>query len=194
MTKENDPKLLDHNYDGIQELDNPLPSWWLAAFYGCIIVGIGYFAYFHLSNKATLRAQYQEALSHHLTIKDAYLENLSQFEQEKFDQIITQKEMVDYGKSVFTSNCVACHAANGAGDIGPNLSDDYWLFSDGSPSGIFPFIITGNPAAGMPAWGEFLEEDELYAVLAYIISIRGIKQDHPKEPQGDFFEAKLASP
>ncbi len=185
---ENDPKLLDHNYDGIQELDNPLPTWWLMTFYGAIVIGVGYFAYYQIFGGPTLRDEYHQSLQHHKVVKDAYLEELTEFNPEKFDEILTQPEMVAYGKNVFQANCVSCHASEGAGDIGPNLTDKYWLFANGNADTIYPFLITGSPAAGMPAWGEFLEEDELYSVLAYIMSIQGKEHLKAKAPQGALFE------
>lgn len=191
--KENDEKLLDHNYDGIQELDNPLPRWWLITFYGAIIFGIAYFAYYQLGNGPTLKDEYHKNLTYHQKIKTHYLEELSQFDEEKYNSISQIEEMKNFGKTLFQNNCQACHGAQAGGDIGPNLTDDYWLFSEGTPETIYPFIITGSPAAGMPAWGEYLQEDELYSIITYLMSIRGIKQDHPKAPEGEFYPLNTAA-
>lgn len=187
MSDDQDPKLLDHNYDGIQELDNPLPNWWLMTFYGAIVFGVAYFAYYQIFDAPSLRDQYAETMSHHREVIDAYLENLSEFDEQKYESVMLQPEMLSYGRSLFDTNCVSCHAVGGAGDIGPNLTDQYWLFADGTAESIFPFLITGSPAAGMPAWGEYLEEDQLYAVLGYISSIQGTNPPDAKEPQGEYF-------
>lgn len=184
---ENEKKLLlDHDYDGIQEFDYPLPFWWLCTFWGAIIFGIGYFYYYQIAKGPTLRDEYKEELTYHKKIRDGYLETLAEFDVDRFNSVANLPDMVNFGKQIYNVNCIGCHAVNGAGEIGPNLSDKYWLYADGTGETIFPFLIEGNPAGGMPAWGEYLEEDELYAVTAYVVSLKGFKHEGKfKAPQGE---------
>lgn len=178
---------LDHEYDGIKELNHPLPNWWLITFYGAILFGIGYFFYYNFGSGKTLRAEYQEELKVHSQNKEQYLERLSEYKTEKFNTYFESEEMVSYGQEVFNNNCRSCHNVQAAGDIGPNLSDKYWLYADGTPESFFLFIIGGIPSVGMPAWGPQLSEDELYAVTAYVMSLQGIEHTGitAKAPQGD---------
>jgi cytochrome c oxidase cbb3-type subunit III len=180
--------LLDHDYDGIQELDHPLPNWWLVTFYGAIVFGIGYFIYYQLMAGPTIQDNYKENLGHVNALKEKYLETLGEFKREKYDDFKSRSEILDLGKGVYETNCQSCHNEKGAGDIGPNLTDKYWLYAEATPETIYPFIISGSPSGGMPAWGTILDEDELYSVLAYIKSLEGMKHANAKEPQGEPFE------
>lgn len=178
---------LDHEYDGIKELNHPLPGWWKATFYGGIIYAIFHFIYFNFGPGESLKTEYVKELAVHVQTKEMYLEKLSEFNEEKFNNYFESEEMVSYGKEVYTQNCQSCHNVQGAGDIGPNLSDKHWLYSEGTPETFYPFIIAGIPSAGMPAWGPQLSEDDLYAVTAYVMSFQGIEHSDttPKAPQGD---------
>ncbi len=182
--------LLDHDYDGIQEFDYPLPTWWVLSFWGGIIFAIGYFAYYIVGNGPSLKHEYNLDLAEVKSIKKKYLEKLSVFKPKLYQSYADSSEMVSVGSSIFQQHCVACHREKAAGDIGPNLTDEYWLYAEGTPETIYPFILTGNPTNGMPAWAELLQEDELYAITAYLMSIQGIEQKDPKEPQGEKFERK----
>jgi cytochrome c oxidase cbb3-type subunit 3 len=184
---DNDEKLLDHNYDGIQELDNPLPNWWLITFYGAIVFSVFYFFYYQIGSGPSIKAQYNENLTYHQKIKSKYLDELSKFNNEKYMMISEVEEMKKFGKTLYENNCLSCHGVNAAGDIGPNLTDEYWLFADGKPETIYPFVIKGSTAAGMPAWGEYLQEDELYAVITYLMSVQGMQHAKAKEAQGEHF-------
>ena len=185
LNQEDKAVLLDHDYDGIQELDHPLPKWWLGTFWITVIFAIGYFAYYIVGSGPSLEHEYSMDMEEISAIKEKYLESLSQFKHETYKSYSQTPEMVTMGKDIFDVNCVGCHKENGAGDIGPNLTDEYWLYAQGTAETIFPFILSGNPTNGMPAWAEQLKEDELYAVTAYIMSIQGMKHDNPKDPQGE---------
>ncbi len=177
--------LLNHDYDGIQEFDYPLPGWWLATFYGGIIFGIGYFIYYQIMSGPTLRDEYKDALVKQKSLEDSYREKLSNFDQEKFNGMFASDEMKSYGHEIYQANCMSCHNEGGLGDIGPNLVDKYWLYADGSPELVYGFILEGNPEGGMPSWVDKLEEEDLYAVVAYIVSKQG--RTGGKAPQGEEF-------
>ncbi len=188
MNEEDKAVLLDHDYDGIQELDHPLPRWWVMSFWGGIIFAIIYFSYYVVGSGPSLQYEYGLDLKHLKEVKKEYLKNLSQFNSDTYHSYSQSPEMLKVGESNFNKHCVACHRDKAAGDIGPNLTDEYWLYAEGTPETIFPFILTGNPSGGMPAWAEMLKEDELYAITAYLMSIQGIEQENPKAPQGERFE------
>jgi cytochrome c oxidase cbb3-type subunit 3 len=180
--------LLDHDYDGIMELDHPLPSWWKATFWLTIIFAIPYFIYYVVMDGPSVMASYKMSREEILKVQQAYLDKLGEFKQEHYLTFEQSPEMRTYGKNIYEQNCMACHAKEGAGEIGPNLTDKYWMFAQGTPDSFFGFILGGNPIAGMPAWGTILSEDDLYAVTAYIMSIQGKEHANPKEPEGEPYE------
>jgi cytochrome c oxidase cbb3-type subunit III len=177
--------LLDHDYDGIQELDHPLPKWWVMIFWLTSLFGLGYFYYYNLGSGPTLKDEWHKEAVELYKVNKAYIEKLTEFNSEKYGKISGSPDMVNYGAIVYDQNCLQCHADKGAGDIGPNLTDNYWLFADGKPETVYPFVVTGNPINGMPQWGGVLNEDDLYAVTAYILSLKGTVHANPKAPQGE---------
>ncbi len=184
--KDQDKSLeLDHEYDGIKELNHPLPTWWLITFYGAIIFSVIYFVYYQLGSGKSIAQNYQEHFVENKTLKKNYFKEIGKFDQEMFNSYFSTPEMKSHGEAIFNNNCLSCHSKEGAGLIGPNLTDDYWLLNNGTAQEIYPFIITGNPSAGMPSWGDKLSKDQLYAVAAYIVSLRGKVVENPKAPQGE---------
>lgn len=182
----NEP-VLDHDYDGIEELDNPLPGWWLATFYISIVVGLVYFGYHNILNPADVHAQ-------------RYAHELQTYEQAKQAKALSEKvdmspeEMlakmkdsatIQAGGALYNERCLACHAAAGAGQIGPNLTDDYWLNGDGKPMSIQKLIDKGVTTKGMPAWEAVFSDQELIEITAYVVSLRGTTPPNGKAPQGD---------
>ena len=187
MNEEEKKVLLDHDYDGIQEFDFSLPNWWLATFWGGIVFAIFYIAYYIFLNGPSLQHEYYADAARIKNIRKQYMDSLKNFDEDKLVRFKSDENMRLYGLSVFENNCLACHNKNAAGDIGPNLTDKNWLYTEGTGKGLFQFVIEGNPTGGMPAWGETLSKDDLYAVVAYIESLRGMVHVDPpaKEPEGD---------
>lgn len=189
--KDNENKfLMDHVYDGIEEFNFPLPNWWLATFWIGIIFGVGYIGYYIFMNGPSLKHEYFVERAEMSQIRRNYIESIQEFDEGRFAQMAGDQNMVLYGQAVFESNCMPCHQKNAAGDIGPNLTDNYWLYTDGSNEGLYQFILGGAPSAGMPAWAGDLSQDELYSVSAYIASLKGIEHVNPKAkaPQGELYE------
>jgi cytochrome c oxidase cbb3-type subunit 3 len=194
MSQEDKKYALDHEYDGIKELNYPLPGWWKATFYGGILAGIVYFIYYQLMGGPSLKDEFLKDLKHHTKIQESYLEKVSEFDFEKYDAFNSSPDMISLGKQTFVQNCQGCHNQNGAGDIGPNLTDQYWIYAEGTPETIYPFIISGSPATGMPQWGNYLQPDDIYAVVAYVMSIQGFEHSiKVKDPQGDLYEVESES-
>ncbi len=175
---EQEPKLTDHNYDGIQEYDNPLPNWWVMIFAGTVIFSFIYFIHYTVGGGATQNQELATDLS--LLPKSVDKE----WNESELMGKIDQPESVKTGMSVFQSKCNACHGLEGQGVIGPNLTDRFWLYGKGLRKDIIQAIAKGVLEKGMPAWAESLSENELLAVTGYVYSLKDSKPDNPKEPQG----------
>lgn len=178
--------LLDHAYDGIQELNNPLPSWWRFTFYAGIIFGTFYIIFFFLG-APTLRDEFAIEHQNILDLQAQFKQKSGMFDEVKY-QAIFKDDGINKGKVVFETNCVACHKEKGAGDIGPNLTDEYWLRAKGTPETIYPVVFNGVPENGMPTWSETLSEEELYQAVAYVQSLHLTNVAGGKEPQGNKVE------
>lgn len=176
--------LLDHAYDGIQELNHPLPFWWQTTFYGGIIFAIIYFAYYQFGNGPTLRDEFNEHYAVVAAQQAEYRKSLGEFNPELF-AVHNTPEGIKKGLAVFTDNCTACHLDNGIGDIGPNLTDEYWLNSKGTPETNYPVVFHGVVDNGMPNWSEVLSIDEIYQVVAYVQTLHNTHASGGKEPQGE---------
>jgi len=183
--KNQDELLLDHNYDGIQELDNPLPFWWLAIFYITMVFAAGYVFYYEFGDGPTLN---QELAEEQKVIENIQYEGPSGpagLDEAKLSGVIADSAQVELGKGIFAGKCAACHGPEGQGVIGPNLADAFWINGDGSPMAVAKVIQNGVGDKGMPAWGTQLKEEELYQVAAYVTSLKGTNPANPKAPQGN---------
>lgn len=176
--------VLDHDYDGIKELDNSLPSWWLIGFYITIIFSIGYVAYYHFSDGPSLQEQVRLELQN---IEATFFkaQKTAEFDPKKLAALFKTPGAVEKGKGMFQARCVSCHGNSGQGGIGPNLTDDYWINSDGRILGIAKTIRDGVLAKGMPNWGAVLSDDELSHLAVFVRSIRGSNPAGAKAPQGN---------
>jgi cytochrome c oxidase cbb3-type subunit III len=175
--------LLNHDYDGIRELDSQIPPWFLWLFYVTIFFSVVYLLDYHVFNSSPL----QEA-EYNLQVEQAKIErtaliNSGAFLNEESVTLLTDAAALDAGKQVFTTNCVACHTADGGGLVGPNLTDDYWI-NGGGIKNVFKTIKYGVVAKGMISWQSQLNPTQIQNVASYIISLRGTKPANPKAPQG----------
>ncbi len=251
-TKQKDV-LLDHDYDGIQELDNDLPPWWLYLFYFSIAFAFVYLMYYHVLGIGPSSAeQYQMEINPSGVLADTHTpkiifqspyynrkvdltprlrEQLSQFvgEDVPFSVLIaeakrkanaeqleklnaafpgdefgsvaaapapveeeapaalerfTDDDNLAKGKVIFEKNCAACHAPDGGGGIGPNLTDDYWIHG-GTFKDIVQTITVGVPAKGMIPWEKTLNQEKIQQVASYVATLRGTTPAQPKAPQGE---------
>lgn len=177
--------VLDHDYDGIQELDHPLPSWWIATFVGTVVFGILYAIYYLWAGGPTLAEEYAGDMKKINEAKAELAKQVDVFDKTAYMEW-TKPEGLAKGKAVYEENCLTCHEENGKGDIGPNLTDEYWLLAKGTPESIYAIVNKGNEDNGMPAWGEVITKDEMYAATAYVMSLKGFKhKGGAKEPQGE---------
>lgn len=180
---------MHHNYDGIRELDNSLPPWWVHLFYVTIAWSIGYFAYYHLTDMGKDQEQeYAAAIEEAEIQKATFLASLADIVDEKNVTYLEDPAALAEGKEIFLANCAVCHGQQGEGGVGPNFTDKYWLHG-GSINEIFTVIKYGVPAKGMVAWNNQLRPGVIQKVSSYILSLQGTNPPNQKEPQGTLYEA-----
>ena len=184
--------LLDHNYDGIKELDNALPPWWKYGFYITIVVAVFYilkFEVWHTGMNPT--EEYNTEMTIAKTETDAYLASAKENVDENS---VTDLDAAGNaaGKAIFAKTCVPCHLADGQGLVGPNLTDEYWIHG-GSIKDIFKTIKYGFPDKGMQSWQTTYSPVEMQQLSSYIISMRGTNPPNPKAPQGDLYKEVAVS-
>lgn len=175
--------LLDHDYDGIHELDHNLPNWWQFTFYGGIVFAVLYFIFYQIMGGPTLREEFQKEWAKVSAIQEEMKKKSGGFDKEFYEKIVADGG-VKKGEEVFVTNCVACHKEQGIGDIGPNLTDKYWLNSKGTPETNYPVVFNGVPENGMPTWAGVISTEEIYQVVAYVQTLHN-KNLPGKEPQGN---------
>jgi len=184
---------LDHNYDGIRELDNKLPPWWIYGFYVTIIFAGIYLWRYHVSHTAPLSIQeYEVSVAKAEEAKANNLKKACINSDENTVRLLTATSDIESGKKIFTGTCAPCHGADGGGTVGPNLTDEYWIHG-GNLSDVFKSIKYGWPDKGMQPWKSTFSPTQIAQLASYIKSIRGSKVANPKEPQGDLFKEQAAA-
>ena len=184
--KQEDEKLLiqGHEYDGIKELNHPLPRWWLYGFIGTIIFSIAYFAYYEWPfNSPNHDKQLEMAMAEfeknkeNLKNQSHANQNLAQsgdaLKEKTYEELLKDKEALQKGKTAFIQFCAACHGQNGEGTIGPNLTDNYWIHSKDK---------------GMPPWDSIVPKEDQKKVVAFILSLKGTNPPNAKGPEGNLVE------
>jgi len=178
-----DSIISGHEYDGIKELDNKLPKWWLWLFYLTIIFAVVYFTRFHIiktgdSQEEEYNKEVAAALIEYKDARPASTINASNV------TLLTDAAGLAAGKAIFDKSCIVCHLAQGQGLVGPNLTDEYWIH--GCTIGeIFNLIVVGVPEKGMISWKDQLTPEQIQQVSSFIVSLKGTNPPNPKAPQGD---------
>ena len=196
LRPENEESNIDlgHNYDGIRELDNRLPPWWLYGFYLCILFSVVYLYRFHVTHSAPSSSQ---ELQIAITVADAEKEEYLKHAANKVDEntvtYLSDAAFLNEGKKIFITICAACHMADGGGSVGPNLTDDYYLHG-GSIKDLFKTIKYGWPEKGMKSWKDDYSPVQIAQLASYVKSLRGTKPSKAKETQGTFYEEKAVMP
>ena len=176
--------MFDHQYDGIKELDNSLPPWWVAMFYVTIIFAGIYMIYYHV---ADIGISSQEAYK--MEVKEAnaeikvYLAKQANKVDENTVTELKDEASLSAAKSLYGVHCVACHGAMGEGGVGPNFTDKFWIHG-GDIKNIFMTIKYGVPEKGMISWQAQLNPTDMQKLGSYIISLKGTNPPNAKEPQG----------
>lgn len=185
--------MLDHEYDGIRELDNNLPPWWKYGFYVTIVFACVYLVHYHVFKTGKLQVEEYNAEMHQARIDlDAYMKKAANLVNETNVTQLTDAASISEGKSIFLQNCAACHGKAGEGGVGPNLTDDYWLHG-GNIGSIFATIKYGYPEKGMKSWQADLGARQIHVIASFIKSIHGTNPPHAKAKQGELYkEATVA--
>ena len=185
-----DPLLLDHEYDGIRELDNKLPRWWVWLFNITIAFAVVYLLYYHVLRLGPLSA---EEYKNEMKIG----EHLKAGAMGAFEKGIpmlqpsTDPLVLNVGRALYAQSCAPCHRADGGGLVGPNLTDDYWIHGSNYTDTV-SVIWNGVPAKGMITWKATLKPDEIQAVASYIYTLRGAKLATPGKPPENLVPVKTA--
>ena len=184
--EDEDSILMDHEYDGIHELDNNLPPWWIWSFYASIIFAVVYLFNYHVFKTGDLQiTEYEKTI----VAGDAEVAKFLKEQNLNVDEntviLLTETQDIKDGKAIFNKKCIACHGKDGGGTVGPNLTDNYWIHG-GKIADVFKIVKYGNPAKGMQAWKDELNPVQIQQVSSYIKSINGTVEGG-KSPQGDLF-------
>jgi len=184
---------LDHDYDGIKELDNGLPPWFTGLFYATIVFALVYLVRFHIVGDYTQDQEY--VMDNTLAEKQVEEYNKTAPDLMNVDKVtlLTEPAAVAEGKAIFTTNCVLCHKADGGGAIGPNLTDTSWILGGGIKNLFKTITEGGRPGKGMVAWKESLKPTEIQKVASYVLSLQGTKPAGGKAPEGEVWKEEGAA-
>jgi len=176
-----DPLLLDHEYDGIHELDNKLPRWWVWLFNLTIVFAVVYMVYYHGLHAGALMAdQYKAEMVVGNALKGRAIaefeKGMASLQPSKDPLVLTN------GLLTFVKLCAPCHRLDGGGLVGPNLCDDYWIHGSNFVDNLAT-IWNGVPAKGMVTWKNSLRSKDVYEVASYIYTLRGTHPVNPKPPE-----------
>ncbi|MBK9109774.1 MAG: c-type cytochrome [Saprospiraceae bacterium] len=181
-----------HNYDGIRELDNVTPPWFIAGFVGTIIFAGIYMYRYHVAYSAPLMIEeFKIAMDEAAIEKLEFLKTQSNLVDENSVTLLPAGQF-DEGKSIFKTACAVCHGELGQGTVGPNMTDDYWIHG-GSVKQIFTVIKYGVIEKGMKPWKDDYSANQIAQLTSYIKSLRGTNPPGGKEPQGDLYKEEAVS-
>lgn len=185
--------VLDHEYDGIRELDNVLPPWWVYLFYATILFSFIYVVRYQFMDGGSQAQEYTNEVE---LAKLEQSKNPVKEEVVTADKVtlLTDPESLAKGKTIFANTCAACHRADGGGTVGPNLTDDHWI-NGGGIKNVFTLISEGsknNPT--MVAWKSTLKPKEIQSVASYVLSLQGTKPAGGKPAEGEKWVEDAATP
>lgn len=182
--------ILDHNYDGIKELDNTLPPWWVYMFYATILFGAIYLVRYEVLDGDDQETEYRKEVA-------AAESKLKEFEQKnpvpQFDEsamvVLTDESSLKRGKALFNLNCVSCHKKDGGGIIGPNLTDKYWILGGGLQNVYKTISEGGRPGKGMEPWKKTIRNPlDRQKLASYVLSLQGTSPTNAKKAEGEIWE------
>lgn len=183
--------MLDHNYDGIRELDNNLPPWWKYMFYATIVFSFIYIIRFHITGDGKL--SHEEYLSEMAVAEEAKASQVANSGESVTEENVTyliDAASIERGAAIYMGNCATCHGQLGEGGAGPNLTDGYWVHGGGIKN-VFKTIKYGVPAKGMIAWQTQFNPTQIQKVSSYVLSLQGSNPPNGKDPQGEIYKEEL---
>lgn len=184
--------LMDHDYDGIKELDNSLPPWWVYLFYACIVFAGVYLVRYEILGAPDQETELKNAMAEAKIEVAEYMKTAPDLMDENSVTLLTDPADLEKGKAIFAANCVACHRADAGGQIGPNLTDDNWILGGGIKNIFHTLNNGGRDGKGMISWKGTLKPKEMQAVASYVISLKGSNPKDPKAPEGDIYVENAA--
>jgi cytochrome c oxidase cbb3-type subunit 3 len=178
--------LLDHDFDGIKELDNHLPPWWLGMLYASIVFAVVYILNYHVWHWSPSQSEEYEIAMNEAADKKALASenNPTSSIDENNVALIADEVQIARGKTIYDGNCAVCHGAAAEGGVGPNLTDAFWLHG-GSISSVYQSILHGIPEKGMISWEATLKPLDIQQVSSFIITLQGTNPENAKAAQGD---------
>ena len=179
--------LLDHDYDGIKELDNELPPWWVYLFYICVFFGIGYLGYYHLFGGENQIQEYERKNSEALLAIEEWKKTAKDLVDASSVVAMTDDSNLAAGKAIFMEKCAVCHLADGGGSIGPNLTDNYWILGGGIKEIFHTVSEGGRDGKGMIPWKTELKPSQIQQVSSYILTLVGTTPAVAKEAEGELW-------
>ncbi len=187
--EENDEAIMmDHNYDGIRELDNKLPPWWVYLFYVTIIFSVIYLVRYEIMGADGQEEELRKEMAAAKIAVEEYKKTApDQMDAEKAT-VLTDDASLAAGKAIYDANCMACHRADGGGQIGPNLTDDHWILGGGIKNVFHTIANGGRDGKGMVAWNATLKPTQIQQVSSYIISLHGTNPKDAKAPEGEIWQ------
>ena len=180
--------LLDHDYDGIKELDNDLPPWWKYLFIGTVIWGFVYFANYELFGGDNQEMELKKEIAEAKIALEEYKKTAPDLMDADKVTLLTEASDLAKGKATFEMNCAACHKADGGGQIGPNLTDEHWILGGGIKNVFHTISEGGRDGKGMVAWKTMLKPTEIQQVASYVLSLQGTKPADGKAAEGEVWK------
>ena len=187
--------VMEHTYDGIAELDNPTPPWFMYLFYSSIVIAVAYMIMYHVvGDGQTMTTEYAQENVEADQANIAYMKKFANSINENNVIVLTDAKSVETGGKIYAKNCVACHGDKGQGGVGPNLTDEFWLHG-GSTKDVFHTLMEGVPEKGMISWKKTLNPIQLQHLVSFLSRFQGTNPDNAKAPQGDkYVVAALEKP
>lgn len=177
--------ILDHNYDGIKELDNALPPWWVYMFYATIVFAVVYLVRFQVMDGDTPAMEYEKAVAQARMEIDKFKSTAPDLITAENVELLTDDSDLKRGRAIYNINCASCHLSDGGGSIGPNLTDEYWILGGGIKNVFTTISNGGRSGKGMIAWNKTLKPADMAKVSSYVLSMQGATPAKAKEPQGE---------
>ena len=177
--------LLDHDYDGIKELDNVLPPWWVGLFYATIIFALVYLVRFHIMDEYNQDQEFATEMQVADKAVEEYMKTAPDVMDKDKVTLLTDGSAIAEGKTLFDANCVACHKADAGGAIGPNLTDKFWINGGGIKNVFNTIMEGGRPGKGMIPWKDQIKPTQIQKIASYVLSLQGTnpKDAKPVEPE-----------
>lgn len=184
--------MMEHDYDGIHELDNVLPPWWVKLFYATIIFSVVYLVRFHVMDGNSQAKEFDVEMEEARLAVEEYKKTAKDLIDANTVTLLTDAGDLAKGKEIFAANCVACHRADGGGSIGPNLTDEHWLLGGGIKNVFNTITKGGRDGKGMVAWQGVLKPSEIQLVASYVLSLQGTNPKDAKAPDGEIWKEEAA--